>query len=324
MPVLVTGAAGFIGYHVCKALLARGEEVIGIDNLNTYYSVALKESRLADLRPHNGFRFVRQDFAELEALRDAVGGAGIDRIVHLGAQPGVRYSIDHPMVYAAANLTGHLAMLELARGISGIRHLVYASSSSVYGGNTKLPFSETDAVDHPVSLYAATKRADELMSDTYAHLYGIPQTGLRFFTVYGPSGRPDMAVWLFTEALFDGRPIRLFENGTLLRDFTYVDDIVAGVLAVLDGPPSGDRPHRLYNIGNNRPERVTRLVEIIEQATGRKAVIVSEPMQPGDVPATYADIEAIRRDHGFEPTTPLELGVPKFVDWYRHWRGMPA
>ena len=324
MPVLVTGAAGFIGYHVCRALLARGEQVIGIDNLNTYYSVALKESRIADLAPHNGFSFIRQDFAELDSLRKAVGEAGIDRIVHLGAQPGVRYSIEHPMAYAAANLTGHLSMLELARGIDGLKHMVYASSSSVYGGNTKLPFSETDAVDHPVSLYAATKRADELMSDTYAHLYGIPQTGLRFFTVYGPSGRPDMAVWLFTEALFDGRPIRLFDNGTLLRDFTYVDDIVAGVIAVLDGPPSGDRPHRLYNIGNNKPERVTRLVEIIEQATGRTARIVSEPMQAGDVPATYADIDAIRRDHGFEPTTPLELGVPRFVDWYQHWRGLPA
>jgi UDP-glucuronate 4-epimerase len=320
MPVLVTGAAGFIGYHVCKALLARGEQVIGIDNVNSYYSVALKESRLADLAPRNGFSFLRQDFADLDGLRAAVGEAGIDRIVHLGAQPGVRYSIDHPMVYAAANLTGHLSILELARGIPGLKHLVYASSSSVYGGNTKLPFSEADAVEHPVSLYAATKRADELISDAYAHLYGIPQTGLRFFTVYGPSGRPDMAVWLFTEAMFEGRPIRLFDRGELLRDFTYVDDIVAGVLAVLDGPPAGERPHRIYNIGNNKPERVTRLVEIIEQATGRKAQIVHEPMQPGDVPATYADIDAIRRDHGFEPATPLELGIPRFVDWYRDWR----
>ncbi|MEN3974413.1 NAD-dependent epimerase/dehydratase family protein [Emcibacter sp. SYSU 3D8] len=324
MSVLVTGAAGFIGYHVCKTLLARGEQVIGIDNVNSYYSTTLKESRVAELKPHRGFTFIRQDFANLDGMRAAVGGSGIDRIVHLGAQPGVRYSIDHPMAYAAANLTGHLAVLELARGIKSLRHLVYASSSSVYGGNTKLPFSETDPVEHPVSLYAATKRADELMSDTYAHLYGIPQTGLRFFTVYGPSGRPDMAVWLFTEALFEGRPIRLFENGSLQRDFTYVDDIVAGVLAVLDGPPSGERPHRLYNIGNNKPERVTRLVEIIEQATGRKAEIISEPMQPGDVPATYADITAIRRDHGFEPTTPLEQGVPKFVDWYRNWRGQRA
>ncbi len=324
MSVLVTGAAGFIGYNVCRKLLARGEQVIGIDNLNSYYSVALKESRVADLKPHAGFTFLKQDFADLEGLRKAVGWAEIDRIVHLGAQPGVRYSIDHPMAYATANLTGHLAILELARGIKGLKHMVYASSSSVYGGNTKLPFSETDAVDHPVSLYAATKRADELMSDTYAHLYGIPQTGLRFFTVYGPSGRPDMAVWLFTEALVADKPIRLFENGTLQRDFTYVDDIVAGVLAVLDGPPAGERPHRVYNIGNNRPEPVTRLVEIIEQAVGRKARIISEPMQPGDVPATYADIDAIRRDHGFEPTTPLEQGVPRFVEWYRGWRGLPA
>jgi UDP-glucuronate 4-epimerase len=320
MAVLVTGAAGFIGYHVARTLLERGEQVIGIDNLNAYYSVPLKEARVAELTQHAGFTFVKQDFAELEPMRKALGWARIDRIVHLGAQPGVRHSIEAPMDYASANLTGHLAMLELARGLGGLKHMVYASSSSVYGGNTKLPFSETDAVEHPVSLYAATKRADELMSDAYSHLYGIPQTGLRFFTVYGPSGRPDMAVWLFTEALFAGKPIRLFENGALLRDFTYVDDIVRGVLAVLDSPPAGERPHRLYNIGNNKPERVTRLVELIEQATGRKAEIVSEPMQPGDVPATYADIDAIRRDHGFEPLTPLEVGVPRFVDWYRDWR----
>lgn len=324
MPVLVTGAAGFIGYHVCRTLLARGEQVIGIDNINAYYSPALKESRVAELGRHDGFSFLKQDFADLDGLRKALGGVDVERIVHLGAQPGVRYSIDHPMAYAAANLTGHLAMLELARGMKGLKHMVYASSSSVYGGNTRLPFSEDDAVDHPVSLYAATKRADELMSDTYAHLYGIPLTGLRFFTVYGPSGRPDMAVWLFTEALLDGKTIRLFEKGTLLRDFTYVDDIVAGVLAVLDGPPSCEKPHRIYNIGNNKPEPVTRLVEIIEQATGRKARIIHAPMQPGDVPATYADIEAIRRDHGFEPTTTLEQGIPRFVAWYRGWRGLPA
>ena len=321
MSVLVTGAAGFIGYHVSKALLARGEQVVGIDNLNSYYSVALKEARLAELRGHGGFRFLRLDFAAPDALA-ALDTAGIERIVHLGAQPGVRHSIRQPMDYAASNLTGHLAVLELGRRLTGLKHLVYASSSSVYGGNTKLPFAENDPVDHPISLYAATKRADELMSEAYAHLYGLPQTGLRFFTVYGPSGRPDMAVWLFTEALFEDRPIRLFENGSLLRDFTYVDDIVRGVLAVLDGPPSGARPHRLYNIGNNRPERVTRLVEIIERAAGREARIVSEPMQPGDVPATYADIDAIRRDHGFAPATPLEVGVPRFVDWYRTWRGL--
>jgi UDP-glucuronate 4-epimerase len=320
MPVLVTGAAGFIGYHVCSALLARGEQVVGVDNLNAYYNVALKEFRIARLTPQPGFTFLRQDFADLEGLRKALGWAEIDRIVHLGAQPGVRHSIDHPMDYASANLTGHLSMLELARGIKGLRHMVYASSSSVYGGNAKLPFSETDAVDHPISLYAATKRADELMSEAYAHLYTLPLTGLRFFTVYGPAGRPDMAVWLFTEALFNGKPIRLFENGTLLRDFTYVDDIVAGILAVLASPPAGERPHRLYNIGNNRPEPVTRLVEILEQAAGLKAEIISLPMQPGDVRATYADIDAIRRDHGFEPTTPLERGIPRFVDWYRDWR----
>ncbi|MBI1179985.1 MAG: NAD-dependent epimerase/dehydratase family protein [Alphaproteobacteria bacterium] len=322
MTVLVTGAAGFIGYHVSLALLRRGDRVVGVDNLNEYYSVALKQSRIEALRPHNGFAFHRLDFADDALLKDTLRDSGIDRIVHLGAQPGVRYSIDHPMAYAKSNLVGHLAMLELARHTPGLRHFVYASSSSVYGGNEKLPFAEADPAEHPVSLYAATKRADELMSDAYAHLYGFPQTGLRFFTVYGPSGRPDMAVWLFTEALFDGRPIRLFEDGRLLRDFTYVDDIVSGVIAVLDGPPAGDRPHRIYNIGNNRPERVTRLVELIEQAADRKAVTVSAPMQPGDVPATYADIDAIRRDHGFEPKTPLEVGVPRFVDWYRKWRGL--
>jgi UDP-glucuronate 4-epimerase len=322
MAVLVTGVAGFIGFHVARTLLARGEEVVGIDNLNDYYSVALKESRLAELRPHNRFSFHRLDFSDDVVLMETLRDAGIDRIVHLGAQPGVRYSIEHPMAYARANLVGHLSMLELARHTPGLKHFVYASSSSVYGGNLKQPFSETDPVEHPVSLYAATKRADELMSDSYAHLYGFPQTGLRFFTVYGPSGRPDMAVWLFTEALFENKPLKLFDNGRLMRDFTYVDDIVSGVLAVLDGPPDGERPHRLYNIGNNKPEPVTKLLEIIEQAAGRKATVISEPMQPGDVPATYADIDAIRRDHGFEPTTPLEVGVPRFVDWYRRWRGL--
>ena len=321
--VIVTGSAGFIGFHTAMRLLREGYAVVGIDNVNAYYSQKLKRDRLAQLAGTPGWTFHETDLTDRQRIAEIVRVTDPHCVVHLAAQAGVRWSIENPWAYLDANLTGFLSILEACRH-HGLPPLVYASSSSVYGANTKLPFAVGDTVDHPLSLYAATKKANELMAHAYSHLYGLPATGLRFFTVYGPSGRPDMAVWLFTEALVADKPIRLFENGTLQRDFTYVDDIVAGVLAVLDGPPAGERPHRVYNIGNNRPEPVTRLVEIIEQAVGRKARIISEPMQPGDVPATYADIDAIRRDHGFEPTTPLEQGVPRFVEWYRGWRGLPA
>ena len=325
MAVLVTGVAGFIGCHVAAALAARGDAVIGIDNLDPYYSVALKRARIAALG--GGVRVVEADFADPDALGRALAGETIDRIVHLGAQPGVRHSIEQPFAYARANLLGHLAILELARH-RRIGHLVYASSSSVYGGNEQLPFAVGDRVDHPVSLYAATKKADELMSESYAHLYRLPQTGLRFFTVYGPWGRPDMAVWLFTDAILHGRPIRVFNDGRMRRDFTYVDDIVAGVLAALDRPPADDgaakpggstKPHAIYNLGNNRAEELGRLIDVIEAACGRPAIRTLQPMQPGDVPATYADVTDAARDLGFAPATSIDAGVPRFVDWYRGW-----
>ena len=324
MTYLVTGAAGFIGMHVALRLLERGEKVIGIDRLDDYYSVALKRARLAELERHRSFAFHRLDLSDMGALHEALAGERVRRIVHLAAQPGVRYSIENPQAYVSANVAGHLNVLEYARHADGLEGMVYASSSSVYGGNTKLPFSEEDAVDTPVSLYAATKRADELMAHTYAHLFRIPLTGLRFFTVYGPWGRPDMAVWRFAEAIVEGRPIRVFNRGDMMRDFTYVDDIAAGVLAVTDAPPADDGgapPHRLYNIGHNRPERLTDLIGTIERALGRTAEQILEPMQPGDVPATYADIERIRAAHGFEPRTALADGIPRFVDWFKGYRG---
>jgi UDP-glucuronate 4-epimerase len=273
------------------------------------------------------FRFLHLDFADEAALDGALAGEEFDRIVHLGAQAGVRYSIENPRAYVRANLSGHLNILELARGRK-IRHLVYASSSSVYGQNRSLPFRVEDRVDFPISLYAATKKSDELMSESYAHLYRLPQTGLRFFTVYGPWGRPDMAVWLFTDAILNGRPIQVFNEGRMRRDFTYIDDIVAGVLAALDNPPPDDgqlkaggshSPHRLYNIGNNQAEELGKLIALIEQACGRPADKQLLPMQAGDVPATYADLQAITADLGFRPTTPIEVGVPAFVDWYRDY-----
>jgi len=329
MTILVTGAAGFIGFHVADRLLARGESVVGLDNVNDYYSVALKRDRLAELaRRHGGaFRLVEADFADEAALESGLAGEDFGSIVHLGAQAGVRYSLDHPRAYVRANLAGHLNLLELARH-RRCPHLVYASSSSVYGGNKTLPFRVEDRVDHPLSLYAATKKADELMSETYAHLYRLPQTGLRFFTVYGPWGRPDMAMWIFTQAILEGRPIELFGEGDMRRDFTWIDDIVAGVVAALDNPPPDDGaekaggskgPHRLYNIGNHRSEELIRMVALIEQACGKKAEKILKPMQPGDVRDTYADISAIRRDLGFEPTTPIDEGVPRFVEWYRDY-----
>lgn len=332
MAVLVTGAAGFIGFHVSRALLTRGAPVIGLDNVNDYYSVQLKRDRIASLAAAspNGFHFLEVDFSDSGALNTALGGHEIDSIVHLGAQAGVRYSIENPLSYVQSNLVGHVNLLEVARHRK-VRHMVYASSSSVYGGNEVLPFRVEDRVDHPLSLYAATKKADELMSETYAHLYRLPLTGLRFFTVYGPWGRPDMAVWLFTRAIFADEPINVFGEGNMRRDFTYIDDIVAGVIASLDNPPPDDdtekaggskAPHRLYNIGNNNSEELTRMIRLIEGACGREARKNLLPMQPGDVRDTYADISAIQRDLGFQPSTSIDVGIPRFVEWYRAYHGV--
>lgn len=329
--ILVTGAAGFIGYHVAARLLARGDAVLGIDDFNAYYAPKLKEDRAADLRARFGDAFVmkRLDFADDQALDSALADEALTGIVHLGAQAGVRHSIDNPRAYARSNLVGHLNLLEVARARR--TPMVYASSSSVYGGNKSLPFSVGDRVDHPVSLYAATKKADELMSESYAHLYRIPLTGLRFFTVYGPWGRPDMAAWLFTDAILAGRPIPVFNHGDMRRDFTYIDDIVTGVIASVDRPPQDDgapkpggsaAPHRIYNIGNNRSEKLTDLIATIEQACGREAIRELLPMQPGDVPETFADISAIAADLGYAPTTPITVGIPRFVDWYRAYHGV--
>jgi UDP-glucuronate 4-epimerase len=325
MAILLTGAAGFIGFHVAQVLLQRGEEVIGLDNLNDYYDPQLKRARLEQLEGKKGFRFFQVDIAEPDAVRDVAQGLEIDRVIHLAAQAGVRYSLVNPYAYIRANVQGHTVMLELARGLKNCRHFVYASSSSVYGGNTKLPFAVEDRVDSPISLYAATKKADELISHAYAHLFGFPQTGLRFFTVYGPWGRPDMAMFTFTKAIFEGRPIQVFNHGNMQRDFTYIDDIVDGVIKTLDHPPppnESGRPYRVYNIGNNRSEPLMRMIELIEQATGRKAEKQFLPMQDGDVPATFADISAIQRDTGFAPTTPIDVGIPRFVDWYRRYHNL--
>ncbi|MFQ5534194.1 MAG: NAD-dependent epimerase/dehydratase family protein [Sphingomonadales bacterium] len=320
MTVLVTGAAGFIGYHVARRLAERGDRVIGIDNLNDYYRVSLKRDRLGELSRFSDFVFHKVDFSDLDATQKTLARLPIRRVVHLGAQAGVRYSLKHPFAYVQSNLAGHAVILELCRHLPGFEHLVYASSSSVYGSNSKLPFSETDMVDAPLSLYAATKKANELMSMSYAHLYRLPQTGLRFFTVYGPWGRPDMALWLFTERILAGRPINVFNHGDMRRDFTYIDDIVSGVVAALDHPPEDKGvtpPHKLYNIGDHRSEKLTRMIEVLEQALGQKAEIIFEPLQPGDVKETYADITAIQNDLGFQPSTPIEVGIPKFVNWYR-------
>ncbi len=320
MTVLVTGAAGFIGYHTALRLLSRGERVVGVDNMNPYYSPTLKDERLRGLLDHQNFTFHQIDIADRIAMNEAVADLKLTSIIHLAAQAGVRYSLKNPFAYVEANLVGHMVILEMARHQDSLEHLIYASSSSVYGGNSKIPFSEDDPVDHPVSLYAATKKSDELISQSYSHLYGIPQTGLRFFTVYGPWGRPDMALWLFTEAILAGRPIRVFNHGDMWRDFTYVDDIVTGVLAAQDRPPKNDAasgsPHRIYNIGNNHPEQLLRFIEVIENSLGKKAERILEPMQPGDVKETYADLTAIRRDLGFQPTTTIDDGIPRFTSWY--------
>jgi UDP-glucuronate 4-epimerase len=320
MAILVTGAAGFIGFHVTQALLARGESVVGIDIVNDYYDPRLKEARLAQVKSDK-FTLHRLNIADREGLSKALAGRDdMTGVIHLAAQAGVRYSLVNPYAYIEANIMGHVVMLELARTFKNLKHFVYASSSSVYGGNTKLPFSVEDDVNKPVSLYAATKRADELIGHTYAHLYKLPQTGLRFFTVYGPWGRPDMAAFIFTKAIIEGKPIQLFNNGAMQRDFTFVEDVVAGILRVLDTPPNGEAvPHRVYNLGNHQSEQLGRFVNILEEAIGKKAIIEHAPMQPGDVPATYADIEASRKDFGFEPTVGIDVGLPRFVQWYRSY-----
>ena len=332
MRVLVTGAAGFIGYALSRQLLARGDVVIGVDNLNDYYQVSLKRDRLAALSAAGGNRFTFHalDFSDMATLNAALEGQEIDRIAHLGAQAGVRYSIENPQAYVQSNLAGHVNLLELARH-RAVEHMVYASSSSVYGGNTKLPFAVEDRTDHPVSRYAATKRADELMSETYAHLFRLPLTGLRFFTVYGPWGRPDMMLWNFTRRILAGEPIPVFNGGDMHRDFTYIDDIVAGVVACLDHPPADDgaekaggsiKPHALYNIGNSQCEPLMKVIGLLEEACGKQAEMEMLPMQPGDVYKTYADISAIQRDLGYAPTTSIEVGVPAFVDWYRAYHAV--
>src|SRR3954454_2156609 len=332
MAVLVTGAAGFIGAATSRVLLERGDEVVGIDNLNDYYDPRLKQARLTSLQQQfgNRFRFERIDFADADALKSFTDTIQVDSIVHLGAQAGVRYSLENPGAYVQSNLVGHCNMLELARARQPV-HMVYASSSSVYGSNKSLPFRVEDRVDHPLSMYAATKKADELLSESYASLYRVPLTGLRFFTVYGPWGRPDMAMWIFTKALYAGEPLPLFNRGEMRRDFTYIDDIVRGIIACLDSPPADDgslkaggstSPHALYNIGNNRSEDLMRVVELLEQETGRKALLDPQPMQPGEIRETYADISAIERDHGCRPATGIDEGIPRFVAWYCDYHGL--
>ncbi|MGH7231985.1 MAG: NAD-dependent epimerase [Nitrospiraceae bacterium] len=330
--ILVTGVAGFVGYHVALRLLERGEQVVGLDNMNSYYDVKLKSDRLARLSPFKQFTFVKADIADRGALSSLFVDNAYRVVVHLAAQAGVRYSLINPHAYLDANIIGFLHILENCRN-ARVKHLVFASSSSVYGGNKKLPFSVHDNVDHPVSLYAVTKKSNELMAHAYAHLYDIPCTGLRFFTVYGPWGRPDMALFTFTKAIVEGRPIDVFNFGNMQRDFTYIDDIAEGVLRVLEKPASpnpkwsaeapdpgtSSAPYRVYNIGNHRPVELLYLIELIEQAVGKKAQKNFLPMQPGDVPATHADVDDLIRDVEFKPDTPIEVGVQRFVDWYRDY-----
>ena len=320
MTILVTGVAGFIGFHVAKALIGRGEAVVGVDNVNDYYSVALKRARLAQLEGARGFAFHEIDVADPAAIAElARRHPEITGIAHLAAQAGVRHSLIDPYVYVRANVMGQVVMLEAARRLERLRSFVYASSSSVYGANTKQPFAIEDRVDDPVSLYAATKRGGELAARTYSHLFRVPATGLRYFTVYGPWGRPDMAAYIFADAIIAGRPIQVFNEGRMGRDFTYVDDVVAGTIAALDRPPTVDPPHALYNIGNHRPEPLLRFIAVLEQALGRSAQKQLMPMQPGDVAESFADIEAARRDLGFEPRIPIEEGLPRFVRWYKDY-----
>ncbi len=321
MTTIVTGAAGFVGFHVASALLARGEPVVGLDNMNAYYSVALKQARLRRLQAHPGFRFHPIDIADKAAMFETFDSAAdATQVVHLAAQAGVRHSMVDPYAYVSSNVMGHVTVLEAARRLRRLDHLVYASSSSVYGGNTKLPFAETDRVDTPVSLYAATKRADELTSHAYWHLYGMKLTGLRFFTVYGPWGRPDMAYYAFAEAITAGTPITLYDEGRLKRDFTFIDDIVQGVLACLERPPSNGTAPAVFNIGNSRGEYVLDLVRLLERGLGRQAIVRHAPRPVADVAETCADLTAIAAHSGYHPTTPLEVGIPKFVAWFKSYR----
>ncbi len=321
MTVLLTGAAGFIGYHIATALLARGEHVVGVDNLNAYYDVRLKQGRLDLLRANPGFTFHACDIADRDAMFALADmHKNITGIVHLAAQAGVRHSLVDPYAYVSSNVMGHLVVLEMARRLPKFSHLVYASSSSVYGGNTELPFRETDRVDTPLSLYAASKRADELISACYGHLYDLPQTGLRFFTVYGPWGRPDMAYFMFAQAIADGKPITVYDQGRPRRDFTYIDDIVAGVLGCLDRPPVAPEPVRLFNIGNSRSEAVATLIALLEESLGRRAVLREAPLPPTDITETRADVSAIGALTGFAPSTPLSVGIPRFAEWFLAWR----
>ncbi len=334
MKYLVTGAAGFIGYHTSEKLLARGDEVVGLDNLNDYYDPRLKEARLARLRPQAGFRFVKLDLADRTGMPALFASERFDRVIHLGAQAGVRYSLENPLAYVDSNVVGTANVLEGCRH-QGVQHLVYASTSSVYGANTHMPFSVHQNVDHPLSFYAATKKATELMAHTYAHLYRLPVTGLRFFTVYGPWGRPDMALFLFTKAILEGRPIDVFNHGQHKRDFTYVLDIAEGIVRASDRPPgpdatwnsdapdpaSSNAPYRLYNIGNNQPVELMRYIAVLEQCLGRQAQKNFLPLQIGDVPATWADIEALQQDVGYTPATSVEQGIAAFVKWYRDYYG---
>lgn len=330
MKVLVTGAAGFIGFHVCRYLLERGDDVVGIDNLNDYYEVELKHARLAELEPYTAFSFGRMDIADREAMTQLFALQGFDRVVHLAAQAGVRYSLENPHAYADSNLVGFLNVLEGCRQMK-VEHLVYASSSSVYGANEAMPFSVHDNVDHPVSLYAATKKANELMAHSYSHLYGLPTTGLRFFTVYGPWGRPDMSPFLFARAILEGKSLKVFNHGKHRRDFTYIDDIVAGVVHCLDrvavrnaqwsgvepDPASSKAPWRVYNIGNSEPVELLTYIELIEKALGKTTIKELLPLQPGDVEHTYADVADLVRDTGYTPKVSVEEGIQRFVDWYR-------
>lgn len=322
MKYLVTGAAGFIGMHTAKRLLDQGEEVVGLDNLNDYYDPVLKQYRLAQLMPYSRFRFVKLDLSDRAGIAELFKLEQFTHVIHLAAQAGVRYSLENPFAYIDSNIVGTMTILEGCRHNS-IQHLVYASSSSVYGMNSKIPFSESDQVDHPVSLYAATKKANELMAYSYSNLYKIPTTGLRFFTVYGPAGRPDMAPWLFAEAIMKGAPIKVFNHGRMQRDFTYIDDIVEGIIRVQQTPPQGDdTPHSLFNIGNHQPVDLSRFIEAIESVCGRTSEKIMMPMQPGDVVCTYANTEKLEAAVKYQPQTSIEVGVGKFIEWYKSYVGM--